>query len=79
LRYCFFLLLALSAPIRAHANQQLNVGDFSRGADPQGVPRDWQLKEKAGRPYVALVQSDGLHALQLRSTNSSFSLQRQDR
>lgn len=77
MRFCFFLLLALAAPIRAHAYQQLDVADFSRGADTQGVPRDWQLKEKAGRACFALVESDGLHALQLRSTNSSFSFQRQ--
>lgn len=67
----------LSATIRTYAYQQLDVADFSRGAGSQGVPRDWQLKEKAGRAYFALVQSDGLDALQLRSTNSSFSFERQ--
>lgn len=75
LRFCSLFLLALSVPILAHAHK-LDIANFGHGADNEGVPRDWQLKEKAGRADFALVQSDGVHALQLRSANSSFSFQR---
>jgi hypothetical protein len=53
------------------------VGDFAAGSDPDGVPNGWQLKEKAGRASLSIVNVDGLKAVQLRSTNTSFSLQRQ--
>jgi hypothetical protein len=76
MRFCLLLLLTLWAPMLARANTRLDVSGFSRGADPQAVPQDWQLKEKAGQADFALVQSEGLHALRLRSSNTSFCFQR---
>jgi len=53
------------------------VGDFAAGAGSDGVPSGWQLKEKSGRASVSVVDAEGLKAVQLRSTNTSFCLQRQ--
>lgn len=75
-RSCFLILVTLLAPGLARAADKLDIADFSQGADAQGVPHDWQLKEKSGRADFALIQSEGLHTLQLRSANSSFSFQR---
>lgn len=76
MRFYWLLLLMLSAPMLAHAHARLDIADFSHGADAQGVPHGWQLKEKAGQADFALVQSEGVHALQFRSSNTSFSFQR---
>ncbi len=73
---CLLVFATLLAPGLARAFDKLNIADFSRGADVRGVPRDWQLKEKSGRADFALIESEGLHALQLRSANTSFSFQR---
>jgi hypothetical protein len=61
----------------SHAGERLVVGDFAAGTNSDGVPTGWQLKEKAGRAFVSIVNVDSLKAVQLRSTNTSFSLQRQ--
>lgn len=68
--------LLFSALGAAAADRQV-IGDFSTGANSQGVPQGWQLKEKTGRADLAVVNTGGLKALQLRSTDTSFSLQRQ--
>jgi Protein of unknown function (DUF3047) len=60
----------------AAADRQI-VGDFSNGANAKGVPQGWELKEKSGRANLALVKQEGIHAVQLRSADTSFSLQRQ--
>lgn len=60
----------------AQAGERMVVGDFATGLGPDGVPNGWQLKEKSGRADLSIVDSDGLKAVQLRSTNTSFSLQR---
>ncbi len=67
-----FLLSALPATA---ADRQV-IGDFSAGTGPNGVPAGWELKEKTGRADVSVVEADGVHALQLRSADTSFSLQR---
>jgi hypothetical protein len=70
--FWFFLL----APALAWGGDRMSVADFSRGVDNRGIPNEWQLKEKAGRADFAVVNSDGLSALRMCSTNASFSFQR---
>ncbi|HEY5912759.1 MAG TPA: DUF3047 domain-containing protein [Verrucomicrobiae bacterium] len=67
------LLCAWSVPAADHQV----VGDFSAGTNPKGVPNGWELKEKTGRADLSVMKSDGVHAVQLRSADTSFSLQRQ--
>ena len=76
MRFCLVLLFTLLAPMLARAHARLEVGDFSRGADARGVPQGWQLKQTSGQADFALVQSQGLHALKLRSADTSFAFQR---
>ena len=61
----------------AQASERMVIGNFGTGLNSEGVPTGWQLKEKAGRADVSIVNANGLKAVQLRSTNTSFSLQRQ--
>ena len=75
-KICLLTFLMLSAPGLAQAVDKLDIADFSRGADAQGMPYEWQLKEKSGHADFALVRSEGLHVLQLRSANTSYSFQR---
>jgi hypothetical protein len=71
------IFILLCSPVLAWADDRMVVGDFSRGANASGVPNEWQLKEKSGKADFSLIESDGVHALQLRSTNTSFSFQKQ--
>ncbi len=68
--------LGLLSLVIARGNEMITVGDFAQGQNARGVPTGWQLKEKSGAATLALVKDEGRHALQLRSTNSSFALQR---
>jgi hypothetical protein len=40
------------------------------------VPKGWELAVNAGEPHLQLVQDNGKQALQMRSDQASFSLQR---
>lgn len=73
--HVLFVLLGLS--VARASNGDLVVGDFSLGAGAGGVPAGWQLKERSGRADFSLVQTDGLHALRLQSSDTSFSFQKQ--
>ena len=73
---CAIVLLPfLSLPVRAA--DRLVVGDFSLGVNSLGVPEGWELKEKAGRAGLKVVEDDGVPAVRFQSTNASFSLQRE--
>jgi hypothetical protein len=61
----------------AQASERMVIGNFTTGLNSEGVPNGWQLKEKAGRADVSIVNAGGVKAVQLRSRNTSFSLQRQ--
>ncbi len=75
---CFASVLVLSAwVLAANAAERQVVADFSGDATGKGVPQGWELKEKAGKADVAVVETDGVKAIQLRSADTSFSLQRQ--
>ncbi len=81
MRWVFFasvFVLAGLGPAATAADRQV-IADFSTGTNAQGVPQGWELKEKSGRADVALVESDGVKAVQLRSVDTSFSLQREIR
>jgi hypothetical protein len=70
------IIVVLQATAIAWADDQMMVADFSLGVDAQGVPNGWQLKEKSGQADCATVSDDGLHALLLRSANTSFAIQK---
>jgi hypothetical protein len=69
------LLLLLS--MRAQAVEQLTIGDFSSALNASGIPTGWQLSEKSGRADFRVVQDEGISALNLRSSNTSYSFQRE--
>ena len=71
---CAFLVL--SAVPAGSTLERLMVADFSTGLDTEGLPHGWQLNEKSGNADFRLVRQDGLHALNLRSEESSFSFQK---
>jgi hypothetical protein len=74
------LLVAIAFVVSClYANERSCVGDFSLGMDERGAPKGWQLKEKLGQAQFSLGKVDGLDALMLRSTNTSFSFQREVR
>lgn len=72
----FLTISVLLATALAGADDRIAVADFSRGVDAEGVPRGWQLKEKSGRAEFSVVKDGDLHALHLRSQNTSFSIQK---
>lgn len=73
---CLLLMLSVLVAGAADAGERLVVGDFSTGTTAEGLPNGWQLKERSGRADLSVVSDDGVRAVQLRSTNTSFSLQR---
>ena len=70
----FAVLLAVSF---SWAEERVVIADFSSGVDAKGVPPGWQVKEKSGKADFAVVKDGDLHALVLRSANTSFSLQKE--
>ncbi len=58
----------------AWAEDWVVITDFSSGA---GVPAGWELKEKSGKADFAVVKDEGISAVRLRSTDTSFSLQKE--
>jgi hypothetical protein len=53
------------------------IADFSSGVDAAGVPTGWQVKEKSGKADFAIVKDGDISAARFRSSNTSFSLQRE--
>jgi hypothetical protein len=70
----FFILLFSVTP--SWASERVVVADFSSGVDAGGVPLGWQLKKKSGRADFAVIRDGHIHAIQLRSADSSFALQK---
>jgi hypothetical protein len=68
------LLLASHA---AWTEDSLPVADFSSAAVGGGIPAGWELKEKAGKADFAVVKDGDVPAVRLRSSNTSFSLQKE--
>lgn len=71
-----WVLLFALATTATHAADQVLVTDFASGCDSRGVPKGWELKERYGRADLQLSQEEGQPVVRLRSTNTSFSLQR---
>ncbi len=71
------LAVILFFGLPAFAADRVVVADFSSGVDAAQVPVGWQVKEKSGKADFAVVKDDGTPALRLRSTNTSFSLQKE--
>ena len=67
--------LLISAP--AWAEDRMVIADFSSGVDAAGVPTGWQVKEKSGKADFAIVKDGDISAARFRSSNTSFSLQRE--
>lgn len=70
------LALVLLVSAAAAAVDRIVIADFSGGVDAQGVPSGWQLKEKSGKAEFAVIRDGDLHALRLRSADTSFSIQK---
>jgi hypothetical protein len=68
------LWLLLLSP--AWATQPLVIGDFSMGVDEEGIPLGWELKERSGKADFDILRDGDIHALCLRSEDTSFSFQK---
>jgi hypothetical protein len=71
-----FIAAILLYAYPASALQKVVVADFSSGTDQKGVPSGWELKERTGKADISIVRDGSLHALRLRSNDTSFSLQK---
>jgi len=72
----FCVSLACALNVQAGSGYDVVVGDFSSGCDARGIPNGWELKERAGRADLQVLKDGEQRALQMRCTNSSFSVQR---
>jgi hypothetical protein len=67
------VLFFLFVPVKAE-NDRLIIESFSKGVDEKGIPLDWELKEKEGKPIIKLEKEDDIYVLHLTSEQSSFGL-----
>ncbi len=67
-------VLLFSSP--AWADDAVSIADFSGPVGTSGLPKGWELKEKSGKADLAFVKDEGVGAVRLRSSNTSFSLQK---
>jgi hypothetical protein len=70
----FVILLASHA---VWAEDRIAVADFSSAAIGAGIPAGWELKEKSGKADFAVVKDGDVSAVRFRSSNTSFSLQKE--
>jgi len=73
----FFVVSVLLVATLAWADDRLVIADFSQGVDARGIPQSWQLKEKSGKADFSVVKDGDLNVLQLRSADTSYSIQRE--
>jgi hypothetical protein len=73
----FFVVSVLLVATLAWADDRLVIADFSQGVDARGIPQSWQLKEKSGKADFSVVKDGDLNVLQLRSADTSFSIQKE--
>ena len=74
-RLLLYSLLFLA--VSASAADSLVIADFSEGVDEDGVPLGWELKEKSGDADLSVVKDGDIHAVRLRSIDTSFSIQKE--
>jgi len=73
--YLGVLILGVWANLAAAAvGKDTVLVDFSTVREP--VPQGWELSVKTGEAHLQLVQDNGKQALQMRSEQASFSLQK---
>ena len=70
------MCILFSSLTTAWATQREVIADFSFGVDEHGVPLGWQLKEKSGKSDFSIIRDGGIHALHLRSADTSFAFQK---
>jgi hypothetical protein len=70
------IITLLSSLTPAWASERMVVADFSSGVDSDGVPLGWQLKENSGKADFAVIKDGLIHAVHLRSVDSSFAFQK---
>jgi hypothetical protein len=70
----FFMLIF--APM-VQAEDRIVIADFSSSVGAPGVPAGWELKEKSGKADFAVVKDGEIAAGRFRSTDTSFSLQKE--
>ena len=70
----FMIFLCASV---AGAEDRVSIADFSSAAVGNAVPAGWELKEKSGKADFAIVKEGDVAAGRFRSTNTSFSLQKE--
>ncbi len=75
LKCVFLYVLFFAVPVQAQ--ESLVIADFSSAAG--SVPAGWELKEKSGKADMAVVKDEGVSAVRFRSSNTSFSLQKEVR
>ncbi len=56
--------------------EHITIGDFSHESRT-AVPSGWHLKEKTGNADVSLVIEEGINAVHMQSSGSSFSLEKE--
>ncbi len=60
-----------------YAEDRIVIADLSAGGDAAGIPKGWQLKEKSGKADFAIIKDGEIHALKLKSADTSFSIQKE--
>jgi len=68
--FCLIIIFMLAAA--AWAGDRVVIADFS-----SGTTAGWQIKEKSGKADVSVVKDGDIAAVKFRSTDTSFSLQRE--
>ncbi len=71
------VVLSLVSVMGWASGDRLVMADFSGGTDAKGIPAGWQLKEKSGKAVFAVVKDGDVHALHLKSADTSFSIQKE--
>ncbi len=70
-------IVILLASYAGGAEDRLVIADFSKAAAGSAVPAGWELKEKSGKADFAVVKDSDMAAVRFRSSNTSFSLQKE--
>lgn len=71
------LMLILLISMTAWADDTVVIADFSSAVGSKAVPAGWQLKEKSGKADISFVKDGDISAALLRSSATSFSLQKE--
>lgn len=75
IRWFLCSLFVLATPVLA--SDGVVIADFSKGVAANGVPLGWELKKRSGDADLSVVKDGDIHALHLRSVNSSFSIEKE--